>query len=99
MKKKDVIARIEDLLMVVDKCRNAYYWKPASSSSSRRWSEKNNSIPEFSWTEGGDKYTAEFVYKESCNHVYAYGVYTRNGKKTTLTAIKNSLERLRGKRK
>ncbi len=96
--KKDIIDKIEDLIQMVDKCKGSYFWRPASSSSTRRWNESNRAIPEFSWTEGGNKYTAEFVYRESCHNVYAYGVYTRNGKKTTLTAIKNSLERLRGKK-
>ena len=47
--------------------------------------------------ENGDTYTARFVYEESYNNVYAYGVYTRNGKKTTLKAIKNSLKRMEQK--
>lgn len=45
----------------------------------------------------GNTYTARFVYEESYNNVYAYGVYTRNGKKTTLKAIKNSLKRMEQK--
>lgn len=94
--KKDIINKIEDLILMVDKCKGSYFWRPASSSSSRKWNEKNRAIPEFSWTEGGNKYTAEFVYYESCRNVYAYGVYTKNDKKTTLTAIKNSLKRLKG---
>lgn len=55
---------------------------------------KKHNIEPFEWSESGDTYTARFVYEESCNNVYAYGVYTRDGKKTTLTAIKNSLKRM-----
>lgn len=58
---------------------------------------ENIILTPFEWSENGDTYTARFVYEESCNNVYAYGVYTRNGEKTTLKAIKNSLKRMEQK--
>lgn len=90
----DVIDKIYNVLYEVDRCKGSYFWRPASSASTRRHNERKHNIEPFEWSESGDTYTARFVYEESCNNVYAYGVYTRNGKKTTLTAIKNSLKRM-----
>ena len=49
------------------------------------------------WEENGNVYTAEFITECSSRHVYAKGYYTKNGKETTLKAIKNSLNRLKVK--
>ena len=94
---KDIKEKILDVIYEVDRCKGSYFWKPSGGASTRRYNERKHSIPEFSWCENGDTYTAAFVYQESCNNVYAYGVYTKNGKKTTLTAIKNSLKRMEQK--
>ena len=92
-----MIAQIENLIETAEKMRNAYFWHPSSSASSRRWYEKKNSVPMIEWSEGGHDYTAEFVVSCSCKNIYTYGNYTRDGKKTTLTAIKNSLKRMKEK--
>ena len=90
----DVIDKIYSVLYEVDRCKGSYFWRPASSASTRRHNERKHNIEPFEWSESGDTYTARFVDEESCNNVYAYGVYTKKGKKTTLTAIKNSLKRM-----
>ena len=90
----ELITKIEKLIETATDCKNSYFWKPNPSSHIRKQREQEMSIPEFAWTEGGHEYSAKFDYQESRNHVYACGIYYRDGKKTTLTAIKNSLKRL-----
>ena len=51
-------------------------------------------VPYFSWLDGNTKFTACYIVKCKENHIFAKGYYTRDGKKTNLTAIKNSLKRL-----
>lgn len=82
------------LIDTAERFRNAYFWSSPSSASSRRYYEQKNSIPEFTWEEGGHSYSAEYTVNCSARNVYAQGRYTKDGKKTTLLAIKNSYERI-----
>lgn len=75
-------------------CRNSFYWHPSGNAGGRRANERKFNVPQVVWQDGDDIYTAEFCYRESCTHVYAHGYYTKNGNKTTLTAVRNSLKRL-----
>ena len=94
MPKTSVLNSLEAIIETAEKCRNAYFWSAPSSASARRYMERENSIPEITWRDGKDTYTAEYVVSCSCHNVYAKGIYTRNGNKTTLTAIKNSYNRM-----
>ena len=94
MTRIETIHHIRALVAVADYYRNAIYFIPPSSSAERRSEERRGTVPEFTWTEGGHKYTACYKVACSCTHVYASGYYTRDGKKTNLTSIKNSLKRL-----
>lgn len=87
--------QIAAVLESAARCKQAYFWTPGKTAADRRRREAAISVPEVSWTEGGHEYTARFSYSESCHHVYAYGTYTRDGNKTTITAIRNSYARLR----
>ena len=93
-KDKEVISKVREIVEEAETCRNAYFWTPGSSAGSRRWNEKKHSKPCVEWQENGHSYSAEYCYEESCRNVYAWGVYYRDGKKTTLTAIRNSLKRM-----
>lgn len=73
-----------------DKGVNMYAWELLDEIQ-----ERANSCPVTEWKEGGHTYTAAFSVSCSCSYVYARGVYTRDGHNTTLTAIKNSLGRLK----
>lgn len=86
---------IEKLIDTAEKFRKAYFWTPSNVAAIRRSYEKKHSISEFSWREGSDLYTAKYTVECSSKHIYAHGEYTKNGKKTTLLAVKNSLERLK----
>ena len=97
--KVELIAAIKKVVSEADYMRNSYFFIPSGNAASRRSYEKWHSVPEITWAEGNNTYTAEFVTKCSCKNVYASGIYTKNGNKTTLTTIKNSLKRLEGSAK
>lgn len=89
-----IIHTISNIIALAAKFRNSYFFSSPGSASARRSYERNNSIDTITWTENGHTYTAAFTVSCSCSNVYASGTYTRDGKKTTLTAIKNSYARL-----
>ena len=91
---KEKIQAVRAIVAEADKMKNAYFFTPAGNASGRRSYEKYHSHPEIMWTEGGHAYTAKYTVSCSCKNVYASGTYTRDGQKTTLTTIKNSLKRM-----
>lgn len=94
MTKSEIIAAVRAVVESAEKMKNAYFFSPPGSAGSRRSYEKRYSAPRVEWKDGKDEFSAEFTVSCSCSYVYAYGLYTRNGKKTTLTAVRNSLKRL-----
>lgn len=90
----ETIRKIREIIETAERLRNAYFWTPAGNAAGRRSAEKRYSKPRVEWDDGKDHFTAEYTVSCSCHNFYAYGTYTRNGKKTTLTAIRNSLKRL-----
>lgn len=96
---ENTITAIERVVNAAATMKNAYFFNPPKSAGGRRSYEKYHSAPRVEWTDGKDEFSAEFVVSCSCNNVYAYGEYFRNGKKTTLTAVKNSLKRLKAETK
>ena len=92
--KVDVICMIGDLIEKAEEFRTSYFWTPPANANGRRSYERRNSVQPFAWEEGGHVYSAEFRVDCSCKNVYARGEYTRDGKRTTLTAIKNSRTRM-----
>jgi hypothetical protein len=88
------IAYIADVVAVAEKMSNAYFFRSPGNAGGRRSYEKYYSRPAVEWREGGHSYSAAFDVSCSCKNVYARGYYYRDGVKTTLTAIKKSLERL-----
>ena len=93
--KKDLIEAIENVVDIAEDMRYAYFYTPNRKAVCRRYFEEKHSTDEVEWEEGGNVYTAQFITECSSKHIYAKGYYTRNSKKTTLTAIKNSLNRLK----
>lgn len=94
MTRAETIENLRLLVRIADHYRYAFYMTPPSYAAGRRCEEKRGTISEFAWTEGGHRFTASYKVTCSCAYVYAHGYYTRDGKKTNLTAIKNSLKRL-----
>ena len=93
--KKELIETIENVVETEEDMRYAYFCTPNKKAACRRFFEEKHSTKKVEWEEGGNVYTAQFITKCSYQHIYAKGHYTRNSKKTTLTAIKNSLNRLK----
>ena len=91
---KEIVAKIEAIVNEAESMKNSYFWNSPSTASARRSYEKKHTHDEITWMDGKDIYTAEFVVTCSCKNIYAQSRYTKNGNKTTLTAIKNSLKRL-----
>lgn len=91
---KNTIAAISAIIAEAETMKNAYFFTPPTSASGRRSYEKYHSHELVEWEEGGHSYSAQYTVDCSCKNVYASGSYTKDGKKTTLTAIRNSLKRL-----
>ncbi len=91
---KETIKKIGELIEKAEDLKNAYFWTPPQIAAQRRYYEEKNSIPKIEWKENGDDYSAEIEVKCSCNNIYVTKNFYRNGKKTTITAIKNSYKRL-----
>ena len=91
----ETIVRLEDIIREAENLRGAYFFTSPSSSKARRAYEEEHSWGMVSWEENDDEYTAEFKVDCTGSHIYAKGCYTKNGNKTNLTAIKNSLKRLK----
>ena len=89
-----VINCIEEIVEEAERMRGAYFFSPPCNANRRRTYEARHTHDTVCWEEGGHSYTASYTVKCSCRNVYARGHYTRDGKVTNLTAIKNSLRRL-----
>lgn len=90
----NIISAIGAIIDEATEMKNAYFFTPPVNAGGRRYYKKQHSHNQVEWTEGGHTYTAEYIVSCSCKNVYAYGKYTKDGNKTTLTAIKNSYKRL-----
>ena len=88
------VAAIGAIIKTAKKLKNAYFWKPSSNADGRRYDEKRYTHPRVEWIEGGHTYAAAYKVQCSCKNFYAWGEYEKDGKKTTLTAIRNSYKRL-----
>lgn len=90
------LASIAGIIDLAETMKKAYFFSAPSNARARRAYEDAHSISKVEWDEGGRHYTAEYTTSCSCSNVYAKGVYTRDGKPTTLTAIRNSYRRMTG---
>lgn len=94
MQHSELLQQLSAIIDEADAMRSAYYFTPPYNASSRRSYEKRHSHPTIEWTESGHSYTAAYTVSCSCRNVYASGEYTKDGKKTTLLAIRNSYNRM-----
>ena len=94
MKNTEIITAVAAIITEAEKMRNAYFFRAPGSARARHSYEKYHSHEEVTWEENGHTYTAAYSVSCSCKNVYASGTYTRDGKPTTLTAIRNSYKRM-----
>lgn len=92
---KTTLQEIAAIIAEAENMKNAYFFTPPGAASARRSYEKRHSHGPVTWQEGGHEYSAEYSVSCSCRKVYAAGTYTKDGKKTTLIAIRNSYKRLK----
>lgn len=90
-----IISQIESIIAEAEAMKSAYFFRSPAHAGARRSYERQHTHEPVEWTDGGHIYTAAYTVTCSCSNVYAYGTYTKDGNKTTLTAIKNSLNRLK----
>lgn len=94
MTRTETIRMLKVLVSIADYYRNASYMTPPANAAERRQEDYRGTVPYFEWSEGGHKFSACYKVQCTISRIYARGVYTRDGKKTTLLAVKNSLKRL-----
>ena len=94
MTRIETIHKIRTLISVAEHYRNAIFMPAPRTMNEVIQEEICGTVPYFSWFDGNTKFTACYIVKCKENHIFAKGFYTRDGKKTNLTAIKNSLKRL-----
>ena len=94
MTRIETIHKIRALISVAEHYRNAIYMPVPLTMNEVIQEEIRGTVPYFSWRDGNSKFTACYIVKCKENYIFAKGFYTRDGKKTNLTAIKNSLKRL-----
>lgn len=107
MKKEILISRmptedIETVLAALDKIkiernrmRNCFFWGGEGNYSNRHYYEKRHSVPEVTWSEGGDNYACAFQVSCHCHYTRANTTCIKNDKPTNWTAIKASISRLK----
>ena len=90
----ETLDKIADIINIAECCKYSYFWRDNGNCSSRRHTEREYNRDPVCWTDGDDEYSAEYKFSQSRKHTYARGIYYRNGVRTTLTAIRNSYNRL-----
>ena len=89
-----LIENVKSIITIAEKMRCSYFFDSPGEWNACRQYEIENSFPEVKWFEGGHEYSAEYRVRCSLNNVYARGYYSKDGKKTNLKTIRNSLIRL-----
>ena len=90
----ETIHKIRALISVAEHYRNAIYMPAPLTMNEVIQEEIRGTVPYFTWWDCNTKFTACYIVKCKYRCIFARGYYTRDGKKTNLTAIKNSLKRL-----
>ena len=90
----NTVAAVRAIIATAEAMRNAYFFTPPCSAGARRAYERQHSHDVVMWQDGRHTYSAAYECICSCRNVYARGLYTKDGRPTTLAAIKNSMNRL-----
>lgn len=92
---QEIIRALEGIVEEAEKMKNAYFFNPPCHASERRAYEKKHSHERVEWEEGGHTWSAKYDVSCSCKNIYTSAEYTKDGVKTNLTAIRNSLKRMK----
>ena len=74
-KRKELLEKIEDAISFHEKLKNAYFFDPPSSASSRRSYEKQNQR-DIKFAYNGMNYSYRGYVTCSCKNVYYYGTFS-----------------------
>ena len=88
---KQIKNRLKEIVERHEKFSNAYFWTPSQNASGRRNAEKRNNV---FFESSILNISAKNDYSESCHHVYYKGIFYVDGKKCTVTKIKNIISAL-----
>lgn len=94
MNKREILSVVSAIIATAEKFKNSFFWRSPNSARGRRDYEKYWTIPAAEFEYNGVKYSVAYYVECTCNNIYAHGEYYRDGKKTTLTAIKNVHKKL-----
>lgn len=90
----ETLKAVRDILIQSAKFSRAYWWSPKPNANSRREMERYESRPTIEWDESGHHYTARFDVVCHYSYTEGKGYYTKDGKRTNATAIRNSANRM-----
>ena len=83
----------EHIIALNEKFKTAYFWNPPSSASERRrYEDKNAAKVEFDFK--NHHYIFDFSVDCSCRNIYVRRNYLKDGKRTTITSLKNIINEL-----
>lgn len=91
----ETLAKIENIINICEKCKNAYFWTPGGNRRSRSYYEDKYTSTPVEWDEGGHHYSAWTDMRLSGRNAYFKSYFSKDGKRTTLTAVRNSAKRIR----
>lgn len=74
-----------------DRLTNSFFWTPSGNAGVRRSNENRNN---FYYENSRYDISVENNYSESCANCYYKGIFYVDGKKTTVTKIKNIISSL-----
>ena len=90
---KNVIETAKRIIALNDRFRGAFFFTPPSSASERRRYERNNS-EKVEFDHDNHHFVFDFVVECSCHNVYVRRNYTKDGKSTNITTLKNILTKI-----
>jgi len=88
---KKIKSICNEIIDCAEKHKNCFFWTSPCNASSRRSKEFEN-IYDFEFE--GKEYRVEQTLSMTCKNVYFINVVYRDGKKTTMTVIKNVLKKI-----
>lgn len=92
-KRKELLEKIDDAISFHEKFKNAYFFEPPSSASSRRSYEKYNQR-DIKFSYNGMNYPYSSRVTCSCKNVYYYGTFSVDNVTKDVRAFKKIKEEL-----
>lgn len=88
---REVKKSLEDILQVMDKYKNCYFWSPRGNAAQRR-REEFDEVHAFEFF--GDEIKVELALRISCSNFYFTKNIHVNGNKSNATKLKNLIKKI-----